>query len=96
MKKYEIMYIVKPTLGEEEMKKVNENLQNALTSKKANIIDFQELGQKELAYEINKFKSGSYFLFVVESENDEATKEFDRLARISNDIIRHLIKRIDK
>ena len=96
MKKYEIMYIIKPTLGEEEIKKVNETLKNALTSKKANIIDFEELGQKELAYEINEFRSGSYFLCVVESENDEATKEFDRLARISNDVIRHLVTRIDK
>lgn len=96
MKKYEIMYIVKPTLGEEEIQKINENLKKALTSKNANIVDFQELGQKELAYEINKFKSGSYFLCIVESENDEATKEFDRLARISNDVIRHLIIRIEK
>lgn len=96
MRKYEIMYIIKPTLGEEEIKKVNANLEKALTSKGANIIDFKELGQKELAYEIQKFRSGSYFLYTVESENDEATNEFDRLARISNDVIRHLITRIDK
>ena len=65
MKKYEIMYIVKPTLGEDELKKVNETLKNGLTSKGANIIDFKEMGQKELAYENQKFKSGSYFLCTV-------------------------------
>ena len=96
MKKYEIMYILKPTLGEDEALKVNETLKNGLTSKGGKIIDFKEMGQKELAYEIQKFKSGSYFLCTVESENDEATKEFDRLARISSDVIRHLVTRIDK
>ena len=93
MKKYEIMYIVKPTLGEDELKKVNETLKNGLTSKGANIIDFKEMGQKELAYEINKHKSGYYFLINVEA-NNEIVNEFNRLATISEDVIRHLIIRL--
>ena len=52
-------------------------------------------GQKTLAYEIkvgrNTYKSGYYFVVNAESSDDKAIKEFDRLALISQDIIRHLI-----
>ena len=50
------------------------------------------MGQRELAYEIKKYKNGYYFLFVVEGSH-EAIKEFDRLAGINENILRHLIIR---
>lgn len=96
MRNYEIMFIVKPTLSEEDVKKVVESFSNTLTSNGAKINETQDLGQKELAYEIKKFKSGYYFLFEIESEDDKAVSEFDRLALISSDVIRHLVKRIEK
>ena len=96
MKKYEIMFIVKPTLGEDEVKKVSENFKNILTNNGANVTEVKELGQKELAYEIKKFKSGYYFVFELEAEDDKAIKEFDRLGLISSDMIRHLITKIEK
>lgn len=96
MKNYEIMFIVRPTLSEDEIKKVVENFSNVLTSNGATLTDTKEMGQRELAYEIKKFKSGYYFVFEVEANDDTATKEFDRLALISSDIIRHLITKIEK
>jgi small subunit ribosomal protein S6 len=96
MKNYEIMFIVKPTLSEEEVKSVVANFSKTLTSNGAKINETKDLGQKELAYEIKKFKSGYYFLFEIESEDDKAISEFNRLALISSDIIRHLIKKLEK
>ena len=96
MKNYEIMMIVKPTLSEDETKKVVENFSKVLTDNGSKIIESKEIGQRELAYEIKKFKSGYYYLYTVEAEDDKAVKEFDRLAGISSDIIRHLITKIEK
>ncbi len=96
MKNYEIMFIVKPTLSEEEVKKVVSNFENVLTSNGATITENKAMGQRELAYEIKKFNSGYYFLFTLEAKDDKAIKEFDRLALISNDIIRHLITNLEK
>lgn len=96
MKKYEIMFIVRPTLGEDEIKKVVENFSSVLTSNGAKVIETKEMGQREFAYEIKNFKNGYYFVFDVEANDDTATKEFDRLALISNDIVRHLITKIEK
>ena len=95
MKHYEIMFIIRPTLGEDDIKKVADNFENVLKTNGGNVTNFKEMGQRELAYEINKFKNGYYFLINVDAENDEATKEFDRLARNSKDIIRHLITKIE-
>ena len=96
MKNYEIMFIVRPTLAEDEVKNVEKSFEQILTSNGAKIDDVKDMGQRELAYEIKKFKSGHYFVISCTASDDKATKEFDRLALISNDIIRHLITKIEK
>ena len=96
MTNYEIMYIVRPNLEEAEIKKVHESFVKLLKDNGANVTDVKELGQKQLAYEIKKFKTGYYFLINLEAETDKAIKEFDRLALISEDVIRHLVINLDK
>lgn len=96
MRNYEIMFIVRPTLSEDEIKAVVKNFENVLTTNGAKVLEIKELGQKEFAYEIKKLKSGYYFLFEIEANDDKAINEFDRLSLISNDIVRHLITKIEK
>jgi len=93
MKKYEIMYIVRPTLSDEERAAVVKKFNDVLTSDGKTKVEVSELGQRELAYEIKKFRSGYYYVLEVETEKDDAIKEFDRLALISADVVRHLITR---
>ena len=96
MRKYEIMFIVKPDLEEVAIKSVFDSMKGVLEGKKAKILEAKEMGQRELAYEINKYKNGYYFYFLIEEENAEAINEFDRLALINENIIRHLVVRIDE
>lgn len=96
MRNYEIMFIVRPTLSEDEIKKVSDNFAKVVKDNGAKVTENKALGQRELAYEIKKFKSGYYFVFEVEANDDKAIKEFDRLALISSDIVRHLITKIEK
>lgn len=95
MRHYEIMFIVRPTIGEDEVKKVVKNFSKIITDNGSKVIDEQSMGQRELAYEIKDFKSGYYFVFEIESKDDKAIKEFDRLALINKDIIRHLITKVE-
>ncbi len=95
MRKYEIMFIVKPTLSEEETKNVISSFEKVLTDNKAKIVGKKDMGQRDLAYEIKKFKSGYYYLFNIEANDDKAVREFDRLALISKDVIRHLITKVE-
>ena len=96
MRKYEIMFIVKPDLEEAAMKKVAEDMKSVLESNNAKVLETKEMGQKDLAYEMNKYKTGYYFLFTIETESDKATKEFDRLSLINENILRHLIVRVEE
>ena len=95
MRNYEIMFIVRPTLGEDEVKKVVKDFSSIITKNGGKVTKEENMGQRELAYEIKDFKSGYYFVFEVEAKDDKAIKEFDRLALINNDIVRHLITKVE-
>lgn len=96
MNKYEIMFIVRPDMEEAEIKKTAENMKKVLTDAGAKVMEEKAMGQRELAYEIKDCKSGYYYVYEVEADSDKAVREFDRLASISNDIIRHLITKLEK
>ena len=93
--KYEIMFIIKPNLEENKVKEVAKSFEKVLTDNKATVTSSKDLGQKELAYEVKGFKTGYYFLINVTTEDIIAINEFDRLALISEDVIRHLIVKED-
>ena len=94
MNKYEVMFIVRPDMEEAEIKKTAEEMKKVLTDKKAKIVEEKAMGQRELAYEINKFKTGYYYLYVVEA-NADAISEFDRVVRINESLLRHLVVRVE-
>ncbi len=94
MTKYEIMFIVRPDMEEAEIKKTAEDMKKVLTDGKATIVEEKAMGQRELAYEINKFTTGYYYLLVVEAEA-ETVKEFDRVVRINESLLRHLIVKVE-
>ena len=90
MKKYEIMYILRSTLEENDRKVEVEKLAKLLTSNGAKVSKTDEWGLKDLAYEIKKEKKGYYVVLKVEAE-PAALKEFDRLTKIDNNVLRYLI-----
>ena len=94
MNKYEIMFIVRPDMEEAEIKKTAEEMKKVLTDKGAKALEDKQMGQRELAYEINKFSTGYYYLFVVEADS-AAVKEFDRVARINESLLRHLVVKVE-
>ena len=96
MRNYEIMFIVRPDLEENAVKETVKKLEKVLTDNKAVITLSKELGQKEFAYEIKGFKSGFYYLYNIETNNDAAIKEFDRISLIDESVVRHLILNIEK
>ena len=94
MRKYELMFIVRTDIEDGEVKSVVDSLKKLLQDKKAKILEEKEMGQKELAYEIKKHKTGYYFLFTVEAGND-AIEEFERVVLINENILRHIVVRVE-
>lgn len=94
MNKYEIMYIIRPNIEEEAQTAVIERFNNILTDNGAEIEKVDEKGKKRLAYEINDFRDG-YYVVINFKGDEKAINEFDRLAKFSDDIIRHMAVRED-
>ena len=94
MRNYELMFVVRPTLEEEATLNVLANVKTILEEQKAKIVSEKNMGRRELEYEVKGFKNGNYFLLVVEAE-PAAVKEFDRIANINEDIIRHIVVKVD-
>ncbi len=90
MKKYEIMYILIPTLEDAARKDEIAKLQGILESNKAKVTDVKEWGVKDFAHPIKKQPKGYYVVLKVSAE-PAALKEFDRLAKLDLNVIRHLI-----
>lgn len=93
MRTYEVMYVVRPNIEDEARKAVVERFKGILSSNGSEIIEEKDWDKRRLAYEIQDFTEGFYNIVRVKSENDEAISEFDRLAKISDDIIRHIVVR---
>lgn len=90
MRKYEIMYILKANLEEAVRQETMDGLHAIITSHEGTIENVNEWGLKEFAYEIDYEKKG-YYVVINVTANNEGIAEFDRLARINNNVVRFLI-----
>lgn len=90
MRKYEVMYILKPNLESEKVKEQINKFNDIFTSKNSNILELKEWGLRDLAYEIDHFRKGYYVWLLVEATN-EAVFEFNRRIRINENVIRFIL-----
>lgn len=94
MRKYEIMYIMRPTIEDDARKALIERFDTVLTSNGAEIIESKEWGKRRLAYEIDDLREG-YYQLVTLNADAKAIDEFTRLANINETIIRHMTTRVE-
>lgn len=90
MRKYEIMYIIRPDLDEEQQNAVKERFHKVLVENGAEVREVEEMGKRRLAYEIDGYRDGIYVVLYVTAA-PEAINEFDRLMKIHDDVIRFMI-----
>ena len=95
MNKYEMMFIIKATMEEANVKAAANNIKSLAESLNVKVESFKEMGQKKLAYPIKKEISGYYFVMTIEATK-EVVKEFDRKALIDESILRHLVIKLDE
>ncbi len=90
MKKYEVMYIIRPEVVEENRKALIEEVNAIFTNHESTVDKVNEWGLRDLAYEISKCRKGYYVLLNVNA-TVAAIDEFDRIANIKDSIIRHIV-----
>jgi ribosomal protein S6 len=95
MKKYETLFVLNPTLDEEGLKANLDRIKGVIEQGGGTISNVDEWGKRRLAYEINDINEGYYVLMNFEAES-ELPKELDRIFRITDAVIRHLIINLEE
>jgi small subunit ribosomal protein S6 len=95
MRKYETIFILHPSLDEEAVKANIEKFKGVIANGGGTVDNVDFWGKRKLAYEINKINEGFYTL-VNFSANADLPKELDRVFRITDGVIRHIIIKEEK
>ena len=94
MKNYETIFIVKPDLTTEDASKILEFYTDNITSNGGKVITTETWGRMKMAYEIENYKEGYYFLIHFEA-NAEYPSELSRRYKYNEDVLRNVIVQLD-
>jgi len=92
---YELVYIIAPDATDEQVEAVHQQVESTVQRLGGTLEKTDNWGRRKLAYEINHHKEGIYVLEVI-SGSGELMKELDRRLKVMDEVIRHLIVRIDE
>ena len=95
MRTYEIMFIVNPNASEEEIDKINGQIEGIVTAGGGKIDKVEKMGKRRLAYEIDKNREGFYVLFAI-TANGDIIKECERRLRVMDAVIKYITVRTDE
>lgn len=93
--KYEILYIIRPDMNDDAKKELVERFDAILKDNGTEVVESKDWAKKRFAYEISDYKEGIYHIVNVVAEDAKGINEFDRLAKISRDILRHMIVKVE-
>lgn len=96
MRDYELLYIIKTDLSEEDTQATVERYNTLLAKEGAEVTSVDKWGKRKLAYVINKTHRDGYYILVNFKGEAKAVNEVDRLMKIDENLIRHLITRVEK
>lgn len=94
MKKYELMFIINPTILEEGRETVIAKVNNILATAGATVLKSEKWGERKLAYPIDKKKTGFYVLTTLEIDGTKLTEVESKL-NITEEVMRYIIVKND-
>jgi len=92
---YELMFIVRPDMPDEELDKLISNLENQVSTAGGTVKNVERMGKRRLAYTVRKFQDGLYILMVLEGEGG-MVKEVERRLRVNEPVIKFITVRVDE
>ena len=92
---YEVMFIVDADATEDDITRLNENLQQIITDQGGTITKTEMMGRRHLAYPIGRKSEGHYVLFEVDGSGSEIA-ELERRMRVNDQVIRYITVRVDE
>ncbi len=92
---YELMFIVRPDMLEEDQDKLVSSLETQVGNAGGSVKSVERMGKRRLAYTVRKFQDGIYMLMVLEGEG-AMVKEVERRLRVTEPVIKFITVRVDE
>ena len=94
MRNYEIMYIVRPDLTDEDLDKLVETMSGHATQAGATVKSAEKMGKRRLSYSVKGCRDGNYILLTLQADG-KAVHEVERRLRVAEQVIKFLTIRMD-
>jgi len=92
---YEVMFIVRPDVADEDLDKLVAGLEQTVTAGGGAVRSTEKLGRRKLAYMVRKFNEGNYVLLTVDADG-ALVAEIERRLRVSEPVIKFITVRMDE
>jgi small subunit ribosomal protein S6 len=92
---YEVMFIVRPDMTEEDQDKLVATMEGHVTTAGGTVKNVERMGKRRLAYVVRKFQDGIYVLMVLEGDGG-VVKELERRLRVTEPVIKFITVRVDE
>jgi small subunit ribosomal protein S6 len=92
---YEVMFIVRPDVADEDVDKLIASLDQTVTGGGGTIRSTEKLGKRKLAYMVRRFNDGNYVLLTIDADGS-LIAELERRLRVSEPVIKFITVRMDE
>jgi small subunit ribosomal protein S6 len=92
---YEVMFIVRPDVADEDVDKLLASLEQTVTGGGGTVRSTEKLGKRKLAYMVRRFNDGNYVLLTIDADGS-LIAELERRLRVSEPVIKFITVRMDE
>ena len=94
-RQYELVYVAAPDLTEDGVAELHTQVEEIVTDLGGRIEKTDNWGRRRLAYDIGKYREGTYVVELIEGPGT-IVSELDRRLKVRDDVLRHLVVRVDE
>jgi small subunit ribosomal protein S6 len=95
MRRYELMLVLRPDVADDKSQAIVDRTTRGIVAAGGQIIKVAPWGRRRLAYPIDRHREGSYHIILFEAPSD-AIIELEHTLLITEEVLRHLITRVDR
>ncbi|HET7031076.1 MAG TPA: 30S ribosomal protein S6 [Candidatus Limnocylindrales bacterium] len=95
MRRYELMLVLRPDVADDRAQAVIDRTTRQIVASGGSIVKVAPWGRRRLAYQIDRYREGSYHIILFEAPGD-ALAEMERTLLITEEVLRHLVTRDER
>ena len=95
MRRYELMLVIRPDVADDKSQALVDRTTRGIVASGGQIVKVAPWGRRRLAYPIDRHREGSYHIILFEAPS-EAIVELEHTLLITEEVLRHLVTRVDR